>query len=101
VSLRDLNDSGMLLPKEEWGSHGTHTTANPAAMVAALLLGALSIALIYFGAGGTVTLIGICLFLGFMGWITWISIKAVERQAARFAEEAAQDAPPGDTPAAE
>jgi len=101
VSLRDLNNSGMLLPKEEWGAHDTHTTVNPLAMAAALLLGVLSIALLYFGAGGTLTLIGICLFLAFMIWITWISVSAVDRQDARFTEEAAHGQPPSDAPSEE
>jgi len=77
----------MLLPREEWGKHDLHTTVNRAALLASLLLGLASVVLMYAGAGGFLTLAGVALFLIFMGWITHISIRAVERQAAQFAEE--------------
>ena len=87
MSLRELNDSGMLLPKEEWGAHDLHSTVSRLGLVAALILGLVSIALMYLGAGGKVTMIGIVLFLVFMVWITQISVTAVDQLGERFDAE--------------
>jgi len=106
VSLRELNQAGMLLPRHEWGRHDLHTTVNKVALVLALLLGLVSVILMYASGGRWPTFLGIVLFLVFMGWITYISIMAVRRQATQFAEEREEiaeaptlppDAPP-DTP---
>ena len=87
MSLRELNDAGMLLPKDEWGAHDLHSTVSRVAMVSSLLLGLVSIALMYLGAGGTVTMVGIVVFLVFMVWITQISVTAVDQLGARFDAE--------------
>ena len=88
MSLRELNDSGMLLPKDEWGSHALGSTVSSFGLLAALFLGLVSIAMMYLGAGGTVTMVGIVLFLIFMVWITQISVGAVDRLGERFDAEA-------------
>ncbi len=87
MSLKDLQEAGVLLPKEEWGVHDLHTSVNKPMLVAAFLLGMASVVMMYLGDGTTITFIGGALFLGFMAWITHISIKAVNVQAAQFAEE--------------
>lgn len=88
MSLRELNELGMLLPKDEWGAHDLHSTVSRVALIAALLLGMVSIALMYLGGGGTMTMVGIVLFLVFMVWITQISITAVDQLATRSEAEA-------------
>ena len=88
MSLRELNESGMLLPKDEWGSHDLRSTVSRAALICSLLLGLVAIALMYLGSGGTVTMVGIVLFLVFMVWITHISVGAVDRLGDRFDAEA-------------
>lgn len=87
MSLKDLQDHGILLPQEEWGLHDLHTSVNKPRLVAAFIFGIVAVSLMYFGAGQTLTFIGMVMFIGFLGWITHISVKAVEVQAAQFAEE--------------
>lgn len=87
MSLRELNDSGMLLPQDEWGAHDLHSTVSRAGLIAALILGLVSIALMYLGAGSTMTMVGIVLFLVFMVWITRISVTAVDQLGERFDAE--------------
>ena len=87
MSLKDLQRTGVLLPKEEWGAHDLHTSVNKPMLVASLLLGVASVAMMYLGGGPALTFVGGGRFLVFMGWITHISLKAVEVQAAHFAQE--------------
>jgi len=87
VSLKDLRDAGVLLPREEWGVHDLHTSVNKPMLVAALLLGLLSVALMYLGGGRWLTFLGAATFIAFMGWITWISVRAVDVHVAHFDEE--------------
>ena len=87
MSLKDLHQAGVLLPRDEWGVHDLHTSVNKPMLVAALLVGLASVVLMYLGGGSTLTFIAGGAFIGFMAWITHISIKAVNVQAAQFAEE--------------
>lgn len=104
MSLKDLQEHGILLPQEEWGVHDLHTSVNKPRLVASFLFGIIAVGLMYFGGGETLTFVGMVMFILFMGWITRISLKAVEVQAAQFAEEREgahlEDEPlPGETPA--
>jgi len=106
MSLKDLQEAGVLLPKEEWGVHDLHTSVNKVALIAALLFGLIAVGMMYFGQGHTITLIGMGMFIAFMGWISHISIQAIKVQSAQFAEERhaahMEDQPlPGDVPAEE
>lgn len=110
MSLKDLQEAGVLLPPEEWGAHDLHTSVNKPQLVAALLLGLASVVMMYVGGGRTLTFIGGVVFIAFMAWITHISLKAVDVQAAQFAEEHArfleehpdaEDRLPGQFPPAE
>ena len=87
MSLKQLRDLGVLLPHEEWGAHDLRTTVNKRALGATTALGVAGLALMYVGNGGGVSFVGVGLFLGFMGLITWISLRAVEVQAVRFQEQ--------------
>lgn len=87
MSLKDLQDHGILLPKEEWGAHDLHTSVNEVELVACLIFGVVSLTMMYFGAGQQLTFIGMGLFIIFLGWITHVSIKGIEKQAAQFLKE--------------
>ena len=87
MSLKDLQDHGILLPKEEWGVHDLHTSVNEVELVLCFLFGAASLGMMYFGAGEMITFVGMVLFIIFLGWITHVSVKAIEVQAAQFIEE--------------
>jgi len=102
MSLKNLQDAGVLLPKEEWGVHDLHTSVNKPRLLASLALGLASVIMMYLGNGSALTFVGAALFLAFMVWITHISIRAVHVQSAQFREEREaahlEDAPlPGET----
>lgn len=106
MSLKDRQQAGVLLPQEEWGVHDLHTSVNKPMLVAALTVGLASVVAMYLGAGSTLTFVGGAVFIGFMAWIPHISIKAVNVQAAQFAQEheqfldehpEAEDALPGES----
>jgi len=67
LSLRDLRQLGVLLPKEEWGQHDLRTTVNK-------------------GALAIVMIVGIAGLMIFMWQITRISLAAIELQVERFRE---------------
>ncbi|MGM0491592.1 MAG: hypothetical protein ACQER1_01500 [Armatimonadota bacterium] len=87
MSLKDLEEHGILLPKEEWGVHDLHTSVNEAELVACLLFGGVTLTLMYIGDGEALTFVGTVLFIIFLGWITHVSVKGIEMQAAQFAAE--------------
>ncbi|MFW5868486.1 MAG: hypothetical protein ACOCX2_11755 [Armatimonadota bacterium] len=87
MSLKDLQEHGILLPEEEWGVHDLHTSVNKPLLIVALLFGVAAVVMMYFGGGQTPTFVGMVMFIAFMGWITQISLKAIDVQAAQFAEE--------------
>ncbi|MGI5820088.1 MAG: hypothetical protein ACOX9R_18540 [Armatimonadota bacterium] len=87
MSLKDLQEHGILLPKAEWGVHDLHTSVNEMELIACLAFGAVTLGMMYFGAGQTLTFVGMVLFIAFLGWITRVSVKGIELQAAQFAEE--------------
>lgn len=107
MSLEDLKETGVLLPEEEWGKHDMRTTVNKPSLALAALLGILSVSFMYLGGGHPLTFVGVGLFFAFMGWVTHISLKAIDAQDAQFEqereelrEELGHCASQGDTPAA-
>ena len=90
MSLKHLREAGVLLPREEWGAHELRTTVDKVSLVACYALGIAAVVLMWAGDGHGLTLVGAALFLGFMAWITYISLRAVDVQAAHFREERAE-----------
>lgn len=86
LSLKDLRQLGVLLPREEWGEHEMSTTVNKSAMAAIMLIGVIALLLMYFGNGKVLTFVGVGVFLVFMWQITRISLTAIEKQDRRFRE---------------
>lgn len=77
MSLEDLEKAGILLPREEWGTHDVHTRV---ARLPLLLLGALvpvSAALMYAGDGELLTWIGVGLFFVQLVVFTWLSLRGI------------------------
>ena len=81
MSLKDLQDAGVLLPEDEWGAHDTTSGVNRVALVGCW------VALMYVGGGHALTFVGAALFLAFMGCVTYVSIRGAEVQSSRFEEE--------------
>lgn len=62
MSIEDLEEHGVLLPKEEWGMHKLKTTISQLPLLIAFLVGVTGCALTYWGGGGKWTWIGISIF---------------------------------------
>lgn len=87
MSQEDLERHGVLLPREEWGAHQLETTVSERWLALAFALAVGSLCVIYFGAGGTWTWIGLVTFLIALYWIVWICDRAVVRQRRRTRQE--------------
>ncbi len=86
MSLRDLRQLGVLLPREEWGQHDLRTTVNKRALTIVMIVGVAGLTLMYVGDGNALTFGGVGLFMVFMWRITRISLAAIEVQTERFRE---------------
>ena len=80
MSLRDLEEMGILLPQDKWGQLDLHTSVNKVQLVGAALLAAVGAIMGYAGNGGPVTWVGVALLLVFFAWFTWLSMTAVDAQ---------------------
>jgi len=77
MSLEDLEQAGILLPREAWGTHDIHTHV---ARVPLLVLGTLapvSVALMYVGNGEWLTWAGLGVFFALMAAFTWLSLRGI------------------------
>ena len=80
MSMKDLEEMGILLPENKWGQSDLHTTVDKIQLVASGLLALGAVILGYMGNGGLLTWVGVGMFFIFVGWFTQISLKAVEVQ---------------------
>ncbi len=80
MSMKDLEEMGILLPENKWGQSDLHTTVDKIQLVASGLLALGAVILGYVGNGGLLTWVGVGMFFMFVGWFTRISLKAVEVQ---------------------
>ncbi len=83
MSLEDLENAGVLLPREEWGQRDLTTTANKPALLLIGLGALVAATLMYVGDGRTLTWIGCGLYLTTLYGFLWLSVRAVRRQLAR------------------
>ena len=80
MPMKDLEEMGILLPKEKWGQLDLHTSVNKPQLVASGLLAVVGTIMGYAGNGGTITWVGVLLLFVFLGWFTCISLKAANVQ---------------------
>jgi hypothetical protein len=77
MSLDDLERAGILLPREEWGTHDIHTNV---AKIPLLVLGAFApvcAVLMYVGNGAWLTWAGLGVFFVLMAAFTWLSLRGI------------------------
>lgn len=77
MTLEDLEESGILLPREQWGKRDLRTGV---AKVPLLIVAAAAVCggvLTYAGNGQTLTWIGLGLFLAGLAGFTWISLRGI------------------------
>ncbi len=84
MSQKDLEDAGILLPKNLWGRNQFGSTVNVFALIVAGVLGLGSGALIYLGDGSWLTWVGSFGYFIFLGFFLFISIRAIEKQNDRL-----------------
>ncbi|HKJ01458.1 MAG TPA: hypothetical protein VJ997_03355 [Longimicrobiales bacterium] len=96
MTLRDLDDMGLLLPREHWG-HTPHAGRRTTALtVFAALLGLASAWVVWSGQGGIMTFVGLGLFLVDLAIFQVVTFLAVEDRMERLGEiDAESEASPG------
>lgn len=87
MALDELEEAGVLLPKEEWGEHNVKTTVKQTPMLVISLIAVAGLAAAYLGGGELLTWIGISAFLIAFFAILWMCDRAVVRQRRRFKDE--------------
>lgn len=77
MSLEDLERAGILLPREEWGTHDIRTHVAKAPLLVLGTLTPVSVALMYVGNGEWLTWAGLGVFFVLMTAFTWLSLRGV------------------------
>ena len=80
MSLEDLENAGVLLPREQWGTRDLRTTVNKPLLLALGAGAIVSAFLIYWGNGSLYTWIGTVFFLLVLLGFTMASLRAIEKQ---------------------
>lgn len=80
MALRDLDDMGLLLPREHWGHRPTASLRTTVLTVMASLVGVCSAGLIWFGGGAALTFLGLALFLVDLALFLVATFLAVEHR---------------------
>jgi CO dehydrogenase/acetyl-CoA synthase delta subunit len=68
VSLEDLQERGVVLPEEEWGTRELRTEVERWPLVAGIALAVAGLVLAYLGGGSWVTLAGVGAYLLAFFW---------------------------------
>ncbi len=84
MALRDLHDLGLLLPREHWGGVPRASLRTGLLTAGASAMGLASALLIWFGAGGTWTFVGVGLFFLTLLAFLLVTFRAVEERMARL-----------------
>lgn len=87
MSIEDLEQHGVLLPKEEWGTHQLETTTSQVSLLFMFSLSVLGCVLTWYGNGNAWTWLGIGLFLVTFFLVILMCDRAIRRQRRRTKEE--------------
>ena len=79
MSLEDLENAGILLPREEWGTRDLSTSVNKPLLVVAGIIAIAACGLMYMGDGRPLTWLGGAVYLVDLVGFTCLSWRAVER----------------------
>lgn len=91
MSIEDLEKHGVLLPKEEWGTHKLTTTASEIPLLVVFLISVGGAVLTFWGGGGMWTWIGICIFFAAFVLVIVLCDRAILRQSQRVKKERAEE----------
>ena len=84
MSQKDLEEAGILLPKDLWGHARKGSTVNIFGLILAGILGIGSGAMIYLGDGTLLTWIGVLGYFLFLGLFLFVSLRAITKQNDRL-----------------
>jgi|GEM_PF-1813670 len=87
MSIEDLEQHGVLLPKKEWGKHELKTTTSEIPMLLIFLCSVAGCIITWMGNGNSWTWVGICLFFVAFAFVIVLCDKAIQRQRERFKQE--------------
>jgi hypothetical protein len=77
MSLEDMEQDGILLPRDQWGTRELRTRVGRWPMVVIAILAVVAAVLMYLGNGNVVTWIGAGLFLVSLAGFTWVSLRGI------------------------
>lgn len=77
MSLEDLEKAGILLPREDWGSHDIHTRVRKGPLLVVSVMTPVALGMMYVGNGARTTWLGLVLFLGLLGAFTFVTLRGV------------------------
>ena len=84
MPLEDLRKQGLLLPEQMWGHRPTIPFRTRISVLFTFLVGLISAWVIWIGAGGWVTFVGVGIFLLDLLLILVTTFRAVDAQVARL-----------------
>lgn len=87
MSLQHLEEHGVLLPEEEWGTHSLEPTIHRPVLVGAFTLAVASLVGIWMGHGALWTWVSIGTFLVGLYTLAFACDRAVTKQRRRVREE--------------
>lgn len=90
MSIEDLEKHGVLLPKEEWGTHKLSTTTAEIPLLIAFLVGVAGSVLTFWGGGNIWTWVGISIFFVAFVVIIVMCDRAIQKQNERVEKERKQ-----------
>lgn len=77
MSLEELEQAGILLPRKEWGKREVRTGVARAPLAAIAVLLPVTAGLLYFGDGRWPSWIGLGGFFCLLAGFTWVSLRGI------------------------
>lgn len=87
MSIEDLEQHGVLLPKDEWGTHKIETTTSEVPLLFTFLVSVAGCTAAFLGAGTAWTWIGIVVFFVAFAMVIVLCDRAIEKQRDRVKHE--------------
>lgn len=88
MSLEELEEEGLLRPRDEWGQEDPHSHVSRSGLILSWIIGIIACAMMYLGGGEAITWIGLGVFFVFLVLFTYLSNHAIDIRAEKEKEEA-------------
>ncbi len=77
MTLEDLEEAGLILPEDQWGTHALKTRVNRPLLLTLGAVTLVSLLVMYFDDGGMWTWISLAAYIAMLAAFTWLSWRAV------------------------